>query len=713
MPEQHPPQARRVPTERTHHGDTVVDDYEWLRDKEAPETTAYLEAENAWADHRTEHLAGLREAIFEEIRGRTRETDLSVPYRMGDWWYYGRSHEDKQYGASCRCPVSGPDDWTPPQLEVDVAIPGEQVLVDADELAEGHEFFSLGGVSVSPDGHLLAYSTDVVGDERYHLRVKDLRTGELLPDEVPNTLGGATWDRRGSTLFYSTVDDAWRPDKLWRHVLGTPVADDVLVHHETDEKYWTGIGRTRSDRFLVRASGSKTTTEYAVLDADDPTGEFRVVAPRRQGVEYSVEHAVIKGEDCLLVMHNDGAENYTLAVAPVDATSHEQWRPLLPYDPAVRLEDVDAFATHLVISQRSEGLTQLRIVLLDDTTEDGLGEDFLVEFDEEVHTVGASGNPEFAQPTVRLGYTTMTDPASVYDFDLGTRGLTLLKQSEVLGDFDPTRYEQSRTWASAPDGTRVPISVVTPAGAPRDGSVPMVLYGYGSYETSMDPWFSIARLSLLDRGIGFAIAHVRGGGEMGRRWYDEGKLLHKTNTFTDFVACARHLVAEGWTSADRLAAEGGSAGGLLMGVVANTDPDAFTAVVAQVPFVDPLTSILDPSLPLTVVEWEEWGNPLEDPEVYAYMKGYSPYENVTDQAYPAILAETSINDTRVLYVEPAKWVARLRATVSAASGGSDDVLLKTKMSAGHGGVSGRHNAWRELAFSRAWLVDRLTGESTP
>ena len=324
-----PPTARRVPHERTHHGDTVIDDYEWLRDAEAPETLTYLEAENAWTEQRTAPLEKLREQIFEEIRAHTQETDLSVPYRIGDWWYYGRSHEDKQYGASCRCPVQGPDDWTPPRLDADVAVPGEQVLVDADELAEGHDFFSLGGVSVSPDGHLLAYSTDVVGNERYLLQVKDLRTGELLPDEIPNTLGGGTWDRAGTTLFYTTPDDAWRPDKVWRHVLGTPVADDVVVHHETDERFWTGVGRTRSNRYLVRASGSRTTSEYAVLDADDPTGEFRVVAPRRDGVEYSVEHAVVGGRDVLLVLHNDGALNYELATAPADATSHEQWRPLL------------------------------------------------------------------------------------------------------------------------------------------------------------------------------------------------------------------------------------------------------------------------------------------------------------------------------------------------------------------------------------------------
>jgi len=716
MSDVRPPAAARVPTDRVRHGDIFVDEYEWLRDADAPETLAYLEAENAYTEARTAHLAGLREAIFEEIRSHTLETDLSVPSRIGDWWYYGRTHEDKQYGSSCRCPVRGSDDWTPPVLDAEVEIPGEQVLLDADELAEGHDFFSLGGVAVSPDGRLLAFSTDVIGNERYLLRVKDLRTGDLLPDEVPDTMGGAVWDRRGTTLFYVTPDAAWRPDKLWRHVLGTPVEDDVVVHHETDERFWTGVARSRSNRFLFRASGSKTTSEYAVLDADDPTGEFRVVAPRRDGVEYSLEHAVIAGEDRLLVLHNDGAVNYALASAPIDATSHEQWEPMLPHDPAIRLEDVDAFAGHLVVSQRSDGLTQLRILTLD---EQGVDEDFLVEFEEEVRTVGAGGNPEFVQPTVRLGYVTLAEPSAVYDFEVADRKLTLLRRTPVLPapdgtPFDRSRYVQSREWATAPDGTRVPISIVTPVDAPRDGSMPMVLYGYGSYETSIDPSFSVSRLSLLDRGIGFAIAHVRGGGELGRPWYDDGKMMNKRNTFTDFAACARHLAATGWTSADRLAAEGGSAGGLLMGVVANTDPDAFAAILAGVPFVDALTTILDPSLPLTVIEWEEWGNPVEDAEAYAYMKSYSPYENVIDQRYPAILAETSLHDTRVLYVEPAKWVAKLRATLSETAdgaGGSDDILLRTRMSAGHGGVSGRHNTWRERAFGLAWIVDKIAPET--
>jgi oligopeptidase B len=694
-----PPVADRRPVERTHHGDTFVDDYEWLRDKESPDTLAYLEAENAYTQARTSHLEALRDRIFEEIRSRTQETDLSVPVRLGDFWYYSRTIEGKQYGLSCRRPASGPDDWVPPALDAGEAVPDEQVLLDLNELAEGHDFFSLGASSVSPDGRLLAFSTDTAGDERFLLQVKDLTTGELLPDQVPGTSYGATWDLDGTHLFYTTVDDAWRADKIWRHRLGTDPAEDVVVHHETDERFWVSVGRTRSDRFLVIGSGSKVTSEYRILDATDPTGEFRVVAPRRQGVEYGVEHAVIGGRDVLLVLHNDGAENFELALAPVDATSHEQWEPFIAHDPAVRLEDVDAFAAHLVVSQRSEGLTQLRILALGP---DGVATDELLAMEHPIYTVGLAGNPEFGQPTIRFGYTTMATPGSVHQVDLRTGERTLLKETPVLGGFDPGAYEQHREWATADDGTQVPISVVVPKGAPRDGSTPFLLYGYGAYETSIDPYFTISRLSLLDRGMGFAIAHVRGGGELGRHWYDQGKMLAKRNTFTDFVACARHLTATGWTSADRLVAEGGSAGGLLMGAVANLAPDAFAGIVADVPFVDALTTILDPELPLTVVEWEEWGNPLEDAEVYAYMKSYAPYENVEAKHYPPILAETSLNDTRVLYVEPAKWVARLRAT--AANGG--DVLLKTEMAAGHGGVSGRYNAWRDRAFSYAWVLER-------
>ena len=694
-----PPTADRRPIERTHHGDTFVDEYEWLRDKESPDTLAYLEAENAYTQARTSHLEPLRERIFEEIRTRTQETDLSVPVRLGDHWYYSRTIEGKQYGLSCRRPVAGPDDWVPQILDADEPAPDEEVLLDLNELAEGHDFFSLGASSVSPDGRLLAFSTDTAGDERFLLQVKDLTTGELLPDQVPGTSYGATWDLTGGHLFYTTVDDAWRADKIWRHRLGTDPAEDVTVHHETDERFWVSVGRTRSDRFLLIGAGSKVTSEYRILAATDPTGEFRVIAPRRQGVEYGVEHAVIGGADVLLVLHNDGAENFELARTPVDATSHEQWEPFIAHDPAVRLEDVDAFAAHLVVSQRSEGLTRLRVLALG---EDDVVSDELLAMEHPIYTVGLGGNPEFDQPTIRFGYTTMATPGSVHQVDLRTGERTLLKQTPVLGGFDPDAYEQHREWATAEDGTLVPISIVVPKDAPRDGTTPLLLYGYGAYETSIDPYFTISRLSLLDRGMGFAIAHVRGGGELGRHWYDQGKMLAKRNTFTDFVACARHLTETGWTSADRLVAEGGSAGGLLMGAVANLAPEAFAGIVADVPFVDALTTILDPELPLTVVEWEEWGNPLEDPEVYAYMKSYAPYENVGPKRYPPILAETSLNDTRVLYVEPAKWVARLRAT--AANGG--DVLLKTEMAAGHGGVSGRYNAWRDRAFSYAWVLER-------
>lgn len=703
------PIAKKVPVSTTHHGDTFVDDYEWLRAKEDPEVIAHLEAENAYTQERTAHLADLRQQLFDEIKARTRETDLSVPYRIRGHWYYSRSFEGREYGASCRVPIAGPGDWTPPRPAEDCApdqpaLPGEQLLLDLNELADGHDFFSLGGSSISPDEQLLAYATDVVGDERYTIRVKDLGTGELLPDEITGVLGGATWDPDGTAFYYSTVDESWRPDKIWRHVLGTPASSDEVVYTEDDARFWLGIGRSRSDRFVMIASGSKTTSAYRVLDTQDRAKGWQVW-PRVEGVEYSLEHAVVGGEDLFLVLHNATGPDFELATAPVTPTPVEQWKPLIAHTPGVRLEDVDAFAGHLVVHQRSEGLTRLRILPLDAS---GVAEDFLVEFDDEVYTIGSGSNPEFAQPVVRLGYTTMARPGSVYSYDVAKRELTLLKESEVLPapdgrPFDPAAYEEHRVWATADDGTRVPISLVVPAGAPRDGSVPILLYGYGSYEASIDPYFSVARLSLLDRGAGFAIAHVRGGGEMGRHWYEDGKFLAKTNTFTDFIACARHLVAEGWTSPDRLVAEGGSAGGLLMGAIANLAPELWAGIVAQVPFVDALTTMLDASLPLTVMEYEEWGNPEADPATYACMRGYAPYHNVAAVDYPPILAETSLNDTRVLYVEPAKWVAKLREV----GVGRRDFLLKTEMSAGHGGVSGRYQAWHDRAFTLAWILDRF------
>lgn len=707
----HPPEAPRRPVTTTWHGHRRVDDYDWLRDKESPEVLAHLEAENAWTEHRTAHLADLRQAIFDEIRARTRETDLSVPTRVRGFWYYSRSFESREYGASCRVPVRGPDDWTPPVPAEDCspdqpALPGEELLLDLNALAEGHEFFSLGGSAVSPDDSLLAYATDVTGDERYTVRVLDLTTRELLPDEIVGVLGGVTWHPNGEHFYYTTVDDTWRPDRVWRHTLGTAPEEDLLVRHEEDPGFFLGIGRSRSDRFLMVVASSKTTTEYRVLDTRDPDADWQLWCAREAGVEYHLDHAVIAGQDRFLVLHNGTGPDFELGTAPCTPTPRAQWQALIPHQEGIRLEDVDAFAGHLVVHQRSDGLTQLRILGLGP---DGVTDDHLVEFADEVYTIGSGGNPAFDQPTVRVGYTTLATPGAVYDYDVRDRTLTLRKQTEVLGDFDPDRYQQHRVWATAPDGERVPISLVLPAGAPRDGSVPFHLYGYGSYEHSIDPYFSVPRLSLLDRGVGFAIAHVRGGGELGRRWYDDGKLEHKQNTFTDFAACARHLIDEGWTSADRLVAEGGSAGGLLIGAVANQAPELFAGLVAQVPFVDNLTSMLDSSLPLTVLEYDEWGNPEDDPAAYAWIREYAPYDNVSAQDYPPILAETSLHDTRVLYVEPAKWIARLRATAT----GRRDFCLKTEMSAGHGGVSGRYRAWTDRAFTLAWVLDRLGRVETP
>jgi len=710
----HPPVAARRPVTSEHHGHVRVDDYEWLREKESPEVVAHLEAENAYTQERTAHLADLRQQIFDEIKARTLETDLSVPMRVRDHWYYGRSFEGREYGASCRVPVSGPDDWTPPKPAEDAtpdqpALPGEEVLLDLDELADGHEFFSLGGSSISPDSTLLAYATDVVGDERYTLRVKDLGTGRLLDDQIVGTLGGGTWDRAGENFYYTTVDDAWRPDKIWRHRIGTVQADDELVFHEEDARFSVGCGRTRTDRFLVVAAGSKLTSEYHVLDADAPELGFRCFSPRREGLEYSLEHAIIGGEDRFLVMHNGSGPDFELAVTPPVPTPIEDWVPLIPHDPAVRLEDVDAFATHLVVHQRSQGLTQLRILELGDEGSGAIVDDYLIEFDEEIYTVGSGGNPRFDQPLVRLGYVTMAIPSSVYDYDVRTRELTLLKRAPVLGGYNPADYEEHRLWAASADGEPVPISLVCRRDARAKGlPIPMHLYAYGAYEMSIDPAFSVARLSLLDRGAGFAIAHVRGGGEMGRGWYDDGKLALKQNTFSDFIACARYLVDSGWTTPDRIVAEGASAGGLLAGAVANQAPEAFGGVVAGVPFVDPLTSMLDASLPLTVTEYDEWGNPEDDPVAYAAIAAYAPYDNVTAHHYPRILAETSFNDTRVLYVEPAKWVARLREVAV-----DPDVLLRTEMSAGHGGVSGRYKAWKDRAFTLAWMLDVMGLADTP
>ncbi|MGB6243633.1 S9 family peptidase [Gordonia sp. (in: high G+C Gram-positive bacteria)] len=708
-----PPVAKKVPTRRIHHGDTVVDDYEWLRAKDDPEVIAYLEGQNAFVEQETAHLAPLRDEIFAEIKSRVQETDMSVPTRSGRYWYYTRTTEGLAYGSRCRSPIVDADDWTPPHVQPGVPLPGEEVFFDANAEAEGHDFFSLGAMSVSHDGDWLTYSVDVVGDERYTLRIKNLVTGELLPDTISGVAAGATWSLDARYLFYTTVDDAWRPDTVWRHEVGS-TDPDVQVYHDPDERYWVGIGTTQSDEYLVIGAGSKVTSEALVLRADDPTGEFVSVAGRTEGVEYSVEHARIDDADWFVVVHNDevdGRKAIDFAVDLVPVGDFSARRQLIAHRPGRRVEDVDCFRDYLVLSYRAEALPRLAIADL--RRIDGLpaADDFVeVTFDQELYSAGLGANAEWETPKLRIGYAGYVDPTEVIDLDVATGERTLLRRQPVLGGYEPADYVAVREWAVAGDGTRVPVSLVFRRDLDRSAPAPMLLYGYGSYESCLDPGFSVSRLSLLDRGVVMAFAHIRGGGEMGRLWYENGKTLTKKNTFTDFVDVARHLIDTGWTSPEHLVAEGGSAGGLLMGAVVNLAPELFNGILAVVPFVDALNSILDPSLPLTVIEWDEWGDPLHDPDVYAYMKSYTPYENVREQAYPAILAENSLHDTRVLFVEAAKWVARLQECTTS----ENPVLLKTEMSAGHGGVSGRYKQWEETAFELSWILQqsgalRVTG----
>jgi oligopeptidase B len=673
-----PPLAKRVPVERTLHDTTVVDDFAWLKDRDDPDTLAYLRAENDYAASVLAATDELQAKLFEEIKSRVQETDLSVPARKGPWWYYSRTVEGEQYPIHCRR-RSEDDDGS------------ERVLVDGNVLAGDSAYFAIGSFAVSPDHAMLAFSTDFDGDENYTLRVKDLERDEVLPDEIPNTYYGAAWSADGSTVFYTTMDDAHRPYRVWRHRVGSPNADDVLVWEDLDERFYAAVLTTRSEAFVVIHSSSKTTSEVLVIPTSDPTAEPAVVATRRDGVEYVVEHH----GDRFLIVANDGHEDFALFEAPVDSPGPERWTPLWAPGVGTRVMGVDAFAEHFVVHFRRDGNTGLRVQHVDS------GENHEIAFPEPVYTVEPGDNPEFATGLFRLGYDSLVTPHTVYDYDLAARTLVLKKQQPVLGGYDPAAYVTRREWATAADGARVPVSVVEPAGFPHDGSAPLVLYGYGAYEASTDPWFSVGRLSLLERGFAFAIAHIRGGGELGRHWYDEGKLLEKPNTFSDFIACAAHLCAAGYTSPGRLVARGASAGGLLMGAVANQAPDQFRAIVAEVPFVDCVNTMLDPSLPLTITEWEEWGNPA-DAATYECMESYTPYENVAAREYPAILATAGLHDPRVLYHEPAKWVAKLRAVATGAR--APGIVLKTKLEAGHGGASGRYDAWHEEAFVLAFIL---------
>ncbi len=709
-----PPVARKVPAARTHHGDTFTDNYDWLREKENPQVVAHLNAEQAYTDAVTAGQEQLRTDIFNEIKNRTQETDLSVPSRKDGWWYYSRMVEGSAYSIQCRVKADGDgsavEDWTPPVVEPGVDVPGEEVLLDGNVEAQGRPFFSLGGAAVTRDGTLYAYAADFAGDELFTVRIKDLRTGTLLADTIDSAFYGLAFSPDGGTLYYMVADDSWRPFQVRAHILGTPVEQDKVLYQEDDVAMWTGFGLSADRRHLVLSIGCSEFSETRLLDFAAPEKGLAVLIPRSEHILYDAEPFLWEGVEKVLLTHDRDAPNSMVSL--VDAAefsrpvARQHWAAVIAHDETVRINGATVTATHMVVSLRRNTIERIQVTPLDGLGTAGQASGVEPCFDEELYTASMGGS-EFDSPVIRLVYTSDFTPPRVYDYVLptvdGGAELLLRKETPVRGGYRPADYLATREWARAADGTQVPLSVLRRADLPRNGANAGVVYGYGSYEVSMDPGFSVARLSLLDRGVVFVIAHVRGGGEMGRHWYEDGKKLHKKNTFADFIAATDWLAGSGWVDPARIGALGGSAGGLLMGVAANLAPEKYAAVVAQVPFVDALTTILDPELPLSALEWEEWGNPITDPAVYKYMKSYTPYENVRAVAYPKIAAVTSFNDTRVLYVEPAKWVQELRAT----STGAEPIVLKIEMDGGHGGASGRYEGWKARAWDYAFLADAL------
>ncbi len=677
-----PPNAEKKPVELEKHGDVRIDNYYWLRERDNPDVIAYLEAENAYREAVMKETEDLQDELYEEMVGRIKQTDESVPYKKNGYWYYTRYEEGKEYPVYCR--KKGTMDAE------------EEVMINVNEMAEGHAFYMLVGLSVSKDNRYLTFGVDTVSRRKYTLHVKDLVTGEFLSDEIPVTTGGSTWANDNKTIFYTRKDEqTLRSNAIYRHTLGTPASEDELVYTEDDETFNTFVFKTKSTDYIMIGSVSTMSTEYRFIDASRPGDEFTVLQPRVRGLEYSVAHF----GDHFYIVTNLDAKNFRLMKTPVSATGKGNWEEVIGHREDVYLEGIELFSNFMVVEERKEGLIGLRVIPWE-----GDGEHYL-EFWEEVYSAGISVNPEFDTDLLRFGYSSLTTPYSTYDYNMVTREKELLKRQEVLGDFDPDNYEARRIYGTAKDGKKVPMSIVYRKGVEKDGETPVLLYGYGSYGNTIDPGFRSSRLSLLDRGFIFAIAHVRGGQIYGREWYEDGKLLNKMNTYTDFISCAEHMINDGYTNPEKLFAMGGSAGGLLMGAVLNMRPELFEGVVAAVPFVDVVTTMLDESIPLTTGEYDEWGNPNEE-KYYEYMLSYSPYDNVKEQEYPNILVTTGLHDSQVQYWEPAKWVAKLRDKKT-----DDNLLLMyCNMDTGHGGASGRFERFKETAMEYAFMLMLLEEE---
>lgn len=674
-----PPVAPKHPHELVMHGDTRVDPYYWMNQRDTDEVLQYLNAENNYTQAVMKGTENLQETLFQEIKGRIKEQDESVPYFENGYYYYSRYDEGKEYPIYCRKKAS---------LEAE-----EEIMLDVNDMAEGYAYFSVQGVRVSPNNQLLAFGVDTVSRRQYSIYFKNLTTGELLDSKIPNTTGSVAWANDNKTVFYTIIDESLRPYKVFKHsITHQGIENDVLVYEETDETYRAFVFNSKSKEYIFFGSGSTLSTEYSYLKASDPNGKLKVIQPREKGLEYSVTHY----GDKFYITTNLDAKNFRLMETPVGKTEKRFWKEVIPHREDVLVSGIEVFRNYLVIDERKDGLKQLRII------DQKSKKEHYLNFGEEVYSAWISVNPEYDTPMLRYAYTSMTTPFSTYDYNMETGEKVLLKQTEVLGDFSPENYQTKRYWVQARDGKKIPLSVVYRKGIEQNGNNPALIYGYGSYGASMDPYFSSARLSLLDRGFVYAIAHIRGGEELGREWYEDGKLLRKMNTFTDFIDCSQFLIDSKYTNPDKLFAMGGSAGGLLMGVIANLQPSLYKGIIAQVPFVDVVTTMLDTSIPLTTGEFDEWGNPT-DPVYYQYMKSYSPYDQVKAQAYPNMLVTTGYHDSQVQYFEPAKWVAKLRDVKT----DNNLLIFRIDMEAGHGGASGRFKSLRDVAFDYAFMLKLL------